>query len=96
MVMEMVHLSLIKASQEEIAALLSKLLNKTAPTNPNNINDISGSWAEEAIKGLSNSGILKGGTDASFKPNAKATRSESLLMIMRLLNVSLGGSLDIE
>jgi hypothetical protein len=31
-----------------------------------------------------------------FKPNANATRSESLLMILRMLNASLKQSLDVE
>ncbi|WP_256758150.1 S-layer homology domain-containing protein [Cohnella sp. WQ 127256] len=50
----------------------------------------------ELLVTLSNMGIVKGTADGSFKPNAEATRSESLLMILRMLNVSLGLSLDIE
>jgi hypothetical protein len=83
-------------SKAEIVAMLSKVMNTTSASNPTKFSDVSGSWAEDAINGLSDSGIVKGAGDGSFKPNSKATRSESLLMIMRLLNVSLGLSLDIE
>jgi len=83
-------------STAEIVAMISKVINTTSTSNPTKFNDVSGSWAEDAINALSDSGIVKGAGDGSFKPNAKATRSESLLMILRMLNVSLGLSLDIE
>ena len=41
-------------------------------------------------------GIVKGTFDGLFEPNAKATRYESLLMILRMLNVSLGFSLEVD
>ncbi|WP_082111062.1 S-layer homology domain-containing protein [Paenibacillus algorifonticola] len=41
-------------------------------------------------------GIVKGTPDSLFKPNANATRSESLLMILRMLNASLDHLLDLE
>jgi hypothetical protein len=83
-------------SKAEIAALLSKLIIKTSPTTATNFNDISGNWAEDSIIRLAEDGIIKGEPNGSFKPNGKATRAESLLMILRMLNVSLDGSLDIE
>ncbi|BBI34235.1 S-layer homology domain-containing protein [Cohnella abietis] len=83
-------------SKAEIVAILSKVINITLSSNPTKFSDVSGSWAEDAINKLSDSGIVKGASDGSFKPNAKATRSESLLMILRMLNVSLNLSLDIE
>lgn len=39
-------------------------------------------WAEAEIDTLSNMGIVKGATDDSFKPDAEATRFESLIMIL--------------
>lgn len=75
--------------------MLSKVINTTSTSNPTKFNDVLGRWAEDAINGLSYSGIVKGAGDGSFKPNAKATRSESLLMILRMLNVSPGLLLDI-
>lgn len=82
-------------SRAEIVAMLSKVINTTF-VKDSKFKDVSGSWAEAEINTLSEMGIVKGTDDGSFKPNAKATRSESLLMIMRMLNVSLGHTLDIE
>ncbi|KGE19401.1 S-layer homology domain-containing protein [Paenibacillus wynnii] len=83
-------------SRAEIVYMLSKVMNTSSASNPTKFNDIAGSWAEDAIHRLSDNGIINGAGDGSFNPNAKATRSESLLMILRLLNVSLGHSLDID
>jgi hypothetical protein len=58
--------------------------------------DVIGHWAEAEIDTLSDMGIVKGTPDGLFKPNANATRSESLLMILRMLNASLDHSLDVE
>ncbi|WP_211269570.1 S-layer homology domain-containing protein [Paenibacillus glacialis] len=58
--------------------------------------DVLGHWAEAEIDTLSDMGIIKGTTDGLFKPNANATRSESLLLILRMLNASLDHSLDVE
>ncbi|MEK4664027.1 S-layer homology domain-containing protein [Priestia sp. FSL H7-0729] len=82
-------------SRAEIVAMLSKVMNITLEKNAT-YTDVSGNWAEAEIDTLSDMGIIQGGTDGSFKPNANATRSESLLMILRMLNASLGFSLDIE
>ncbi|AJS61201.1 S-layer homology domain-containing protein [Paenibacillus sp. IHBB 10380] len=75
--------------------MFSKVINTTSPSNPTKFNDVLGRWAEDALNGLSDSDIVKGRVKGSFKPNARATRSESLLMILRMLNVSLGLLLDI-
>ncbi|BBH18875.1 hypothetical protein Back11_02200 [Paenibacillus baekrokdamisoli] len=82
-------------SRAEIVAMLSKVMNTSFVKN-DKFKDVSGNWAEAEIDTLSDMGIVKGVTDGTFKPNANATRSESLLMILRMLNVSLGLSLDIE
>lgn len=73
----------------------------SAVINPNlakdaKFKDVSGNWAEGEINMLSDMGIVKGTDDGLFRPNANATRSESLLMILRMLNISLDSSLDIE
>ncbi|WP_438350256.1 S-layer homology domain-containing protein [Paenibacillus sp. FA6] len=82
-------------TRAEIVAMLSKVMNTTIVKN-DKFNDVSGNWAEAEIATLSDMGIVKGSADGSFKPNANATRSESLVMILRMLNASLGDSLDIE
>jgi len=82
-------------SRAEIVAMLSKVIN-TDWVKSSKFEDVSGNWAEAEINTLSEMGIVKGTTEGSFKPNANATRSESLLMILRMLNASLGFTLDIE
>jgi uncharacterized repeat protein (TIGR02543 family) len=82
-------------SRAEIVAMLSKAINIPL-VKSTKFNDVSGHWAEAEIDTLSDMGIVKGTAEGSFKPNANATRSESLLMILRMLNVSLSLSLDIE
>lgn len=82
-------------TRAEIVAMLSKVMNTTLVKN-DKFKDVSGNWAEAEIDTLSDMGIVKGTADGSFKPNANATRSESLVMILRMLNASLGHSLDVE
>ena len=82
-------------SRAEIVAMLSKVINTTLVKSAK-FNDVAGHWAEAEIDTLSDMGIVEGAMDGSFKPNASATRFESLLMVLRMLNISLGLSLDIE
>ncbi|QGR00244.1 S-layer homology domain-containing protein [Paenibacillus psychroresistens] len=76
--------------------MLSKVLNTTSIPKPSKFSDISTSWASSAINTLTDIGIVNGASNESFKPKANATRSESLMMILRMLNISLGLSLEIE
>ncbi|MEK3916613.1 S-layer homology domain-containing protein [Paenibacillus sp. FSL H7-0331] len=82
-------------SRAEIVAMLSRVMNTTLVKEAK-FKDVSGNWAEGEINTLSGMGIVQGTDDGSFKPNANATRLESLLMLMRMLNVSLGHTLDLE
>ena|GEM_PF-5576099 len=82
-------------TRAEIVAMLSEVMNSTFVKN-NKFKDVIGHWAEAEIGTLSDMGIVKGTPDGVFKPNANATRYESLLMILRMLNASLDHSLDIE
>jgi len=83
-------------NKAEIVSMLFKVISTTSIPKPSKFNDVSGSWAESEIDTLFDIGIVNGNGDGSFKPQANATRLESLLMIMRMLNISLGLSLDIE
>ncbi|MCL6663474.1 S-layer homology domain-containing protein [Paenibacillus amylolyticus] len=58
----------------------------TVPTAPEtNFSDISGNFAEEAIKNLTASGVLKGYADGTFGPNKKIIRAEFAIMAKRAL-----------
>lgn len=50
-----------------------------------NFTDISGNFAEEAIKNLTASGILKGYSDSTFGPSKKITRAEFAIMLTRAM-----------
>ena len=85
-----------KVTRAEIVMMLARVINRDYEKK-NKYNDVIGHWAEAEMDTLSDMGIAKGSTpDGLFNPNAKATRSESLLMILHMLNISLDHSLDIE
>ncbi|WP_256758478.1 S-layer homology domain-containing protein [Cohnella sp. WQ 127256] len=54
--------------------------------------DIKGHWAEVSIKQAVYSGIVKGYTDGTFKPNATVTRAEFAVMLMNALKPSGNGA----
>ncbi|MCW3790407.1 S-layer homology domain-containing protein [Paenibacillus sp. LS1] len=82
-------------TRAEIVAMLSEVMNTSFERN-NKFKDVIGHWAEAEIGTLSDMGIVKGTPDGVFRPNANATRYESLLMILRMLNASLDHSLNVE
>jgi hypothetical protein len=82
-------------TRAEFASMLVRALGLTSAGDSDFI-DTKGHWAEAEIGTLSDMGIVKGTPEGLFKPNANATRSESLLMILRILNASLEQSLDVE
>lgn len=82
-------------TRAEIVTMLSKVINMNF-VKSTKFSDVRDHWAEAEIDTLSDMGIVKGTPDGLFKPNANATRTESLLMILRMLNASLGHTLDVE
>jgi hypothetical protein len=57
----------------------------TNPTTEVKFSDIAKHWAEASIKQAVISGIVKGYTDGTFKPNATVTRAEFAVMLMNAL-----------
>lgn len=57
-----------------------------------NFSDTNQHWAASKIKNLSNSGIIRGYEDGSFKPNNTITREEAAVMLSRYL----GGEGNVE
>jgi hypothetical protein len=82
-------------TRAETVAMLSQVMN-TNFVKQAKFKDVIDHWAEAEINTLSDMGIVMGTPDGSFKPNANATRYQSLLMILRMLNASLDHSLDVE
>ncbi|KQY90912.1 hypothetical protein ASD24_24245 [Paenibacillus sp. Root52] len=58
----------------------------------NNYSDIAGNFAEDAIKNLTASGIIKGYKDGTFGPNKKITRAEFAIMTTRALGYENSGA----
>jgi len=54
--------------------------------------DISGHWAENAIRQAMGSGIVDGYPDGTFKPNRTVTRAEFAVMLMNALKPSAEGT----
>lgn len=52
-----------------------------------NLKDIYGSWAEQPIIGLVNTGALSGYPDGTFRPNNTITRAEFVSILIRALNI---------
>ncbi|WP_256760523.1 leucine-rich repeat protein [Cohnella sp. WQ 127256] len=55
------------------------------PFSSTTFSDIAKHWAEASIKQAVISGIVKGYTDGTFKPNATVTRAEFAVMLMNAL-----------
>lgn len=54
--------------------------------------DISGHWAEECIKRLSEKDIISGYDDGSFRPDNNITRAEFVKLIISAMNIPESGS----
>ncbi|GGG65272.1 carboxypeptidase regulatory-like domain-containing protein [Paenibacillus radicis (ex Gao et al. 2016)] len=76
-------------TRAEMVAILSKVLKLGEATGDSKFKDVTGSWAEAQINQLAEAGIISGKSENKFDPNATATRAESVVMILRLLNVTL-------
>ncbi|MBM7568599.1 DUF2252 family protein [Paenibacillus sacheonensis] len=76
-------------SRAEIAALLAKVITFGQGSSAASFSDVNGHWAAQAIQALANAGIVNGGANGTFAPNAGATRAESTAMLLRMLNVTL-------
>ncbi|MFB9274168.1 endo-1,4-beta-xylanase [Cohnella cellulosilytica] len=81
-------------TRAEMAAILARIMNMSAASGTK-FSDIGGSWAAEYINQLSQAGIVNGIGDGQFAPNATATRDQSVVIIMRMLNIVLDLGLDL-
>lgn len=59
----------------------------TDTENTPSFSDISGHWAEEAIKNMAARNLLTGYSDGTFKPDGKVTRAEFAVIIDRMLGL---------
>ncbi|WP_187434500.1 S-layer homology domain-containing protein [Paenibacillus methanolicus] len=64
----------------------------TDPQPTNTMRDISGHWAEAAIKQAIGEGIVKGYQDGTFRPGQTVTRAEFAVMLMNALQPQVQGT----
>lgn len=75
--------SALKALESKPSAKLSLELAASASV----FKDIHGHWAEAAINRAAQSGFVKGYSDGTFRPEAKVTRAEFAVMLVRALKL---------
>lgn len=73
------------------ASLLSAMMlfSFSTPGLAEDLNDIDGSYASDAIRELVNRGIINGTGNGSFKPTGNITREDFTLILARALNLDL-------
>lgn len=66
-------------------ASLTAMLSPNSTTSGRGFSDITGHWAQAAIKKAQDIGIMNGYSDGTFRPNSKLTRAEAVTAINRVL-----------
>ncbi|MFX3636521.1 MAG: S-layer homology domain-containing protein [Candidatus Pristimantibacillus sp.] len=76
-------------TRAEMAVIVSRILNMklTATSTIFNDDHLIPKWAKGAVESLRREGILTGKTGGRFEPNDKATRAESVVILLRVLEV---------
>jgi len=74
-------------TRAEFATILSRAFNIQSGDASTAPKDVEGHWAQEAIKNLVSTGVIKGYGDNSFKPNQTITREEMVVMLSRIVNL---------
>jgi spore germination protein YaaH len=82
-------------SRAEIVTMLAKVMNLDKVSTIGKFSDVRGHWAEQSINALANAGIVSGNGTGAFDPNVTASREESVVMILRMLNVNLDLGLNL-
>jgi hypothetical protein len=86
-VISMKDVKLIRSNLEQssvsVNSAVTQMIGKTAV----NLMDISGHWAEAAIKHAVGLGLVSGYSDQTFRPNKSVTRSEFVVILARALGL---------
>lgn len=76
-------------TRAQFAAIAVKALDlPSAPSSRAFVDVPSGYWAAAAINSVSNSGLVTGFPDGSFRPEAKITRAQALVILAKALKVN--------
>lgn len=81
------------ATRAELAAMLKKLGDRETRKVTNDFKDLSPSyWATDAIKEVSQTGVLQGYPGEVFRPNQPVTRAQALIALATALNLGVPSS----
>ena len=73
-------------TRAEFAVMLVRFAGTTGEANSEvTFSDISGHWAESAIRAAAAQGWVKGMSDGTFRPDDSITRAEAMAMLCRML-----------
>ncbi len=73
-------------TRAEFAVMLTRFAGVTGEVSGDvTFSDISGHWAESAIRAAAAQGWVKGMSDGTFRPDASITRAEAMAMLCRML-----------
>lgn len=73
-------------TRAEFAVMLTRFAGTTGEQGgEETFSDISGHWAESAIRAAAARGWVKGMSDGTFRPDASITRAEAMAMLCRML-----------
>ncbi|MFC5404728.1 S-layer homology domain-containing protein [Cohnella soli] len=79
----------------EMVAMLARILKLNDAASNSKFNDIKGNWAENSINQLAEAGLVSGKGAGNFDPKGTASRSETVVMILRILNECMELNLDL-
>lgn len=75
-------------TRAEVAVLFQNAFGlKADASNRKSFQDAVPSWAAASVDALSSNGVINGYPNATFKPDAEATRAEIVVMLMRLIDL---------
>ncbi|AFY73060.1 putative S-layer protein [Synechococcus sp. PCC 7502] len=73
-------------TRAQFAAIAVKAFNLSSSSNNSNFNDVSPNyWASSAISAVSNSGLVTGFPDGTFRPEDRITRAQALVILAKAL-----------
>lgn len=74
-------------TRAEFVTLISRVFDIIGGAGQSvSLSDISGHWAEDAIKKLVSEGVLNGYDDGTFKPDQTISREEIVFIVSRIVN----------
>ncbi|WP_299213697.1 M12 family metallopeptidase [uncultured Aquimarina sp.] len=68
-------------TRAELAAMIVATIPLSSSNNAPTLSDISGHWAENAIKQVARAGFMSGYPDGTFRPNRNVTRQEVIVAL---------------